>query len=281
MKRARGMFIKFQGTQFNEESDEDTTLPHGLLRNLGQVLPYDEFILKTVNDDSYLIRLLPQLNEFIRRIDVIISKKPTVNIYYPLLPWLHVIGCCEHFRTTGQVTRPIRVNNWHLRTEGKLVRIGVITIFILILTIQGYQLFLYSAESLPATTRQSSMMTSSASSPYDPANLDGQSANTSNERDPILDNNSIMGNNSGSGIAMNATRLCDASPELLKLIKDSKKKYEKSLSNKSTSSNVSFLLKHKVEELLAELSEYIGAFQPTDLMVESNQIVTEVSRQTR
>ncbi|CAB4493290.1 unnamed protein product [Rhizophagus irregularis] len=78
-------------------------------------------------------------------------------------------------------------------------------------------------------------MTSSASSPYDPANLDGQSANTSNERDPILDNN-IEG---------------------------------------------SFLLKHKVEELLAELSEYIGAFQPTDLMVESNQIVTEVSRQTR
>ncbi|CAB5195182.1 unnamed protein product [Rhizophagus irregularis] len=148
-------------------------------------------------------------------------------------------------------------------------------------SLRRYQLFLYSAESLPATTRQSSMMTSSASSPYDPANLDGQSANTSNERDPILDNNSIMGNNSGSGIAMNATRLCDASPELLKLIKDSKKKYEKSLSNKSTSSNVSFLLKHKVEELLAELSEYIGAFQPTDLMVESNQIVTEVSRQTR
>ncbi|UZO00276.1 uncharacterized protein OCT59_001528 [Rhizophagus irregularis] len=131
-------------------------------------------------------------------------------------------------------------------------------------------LFLYSAESLPATTRQgalSSMMTSSASSPYDPANLDGQSANTSNERDPILDNNSIMGNNSGSGIAMNATRLCDASPELLKLIKDSKKK--------------SFLLNHKVEELLAESSEYIGAFQPTDLMVESNQIVTEVLRQTK
>uniref|UniRef100_U9T1V4 Uncharacterized protein n=1 Tax=Rhizophagus irregularis (strain DAOM 181602 / DAOM 197198 / MUCL 43194) TaxID=747089 RepID=U9T1V4_RHIID len=124
-------------------------------------------------------------------------------------------------------------------------------------------------------------MTSSASSPYDPANLDGQSANTSNERDPILDNNSIMGNNSGSGIAMNATRLCDASPELLKLIKDSKKKYEKSLSNKSTSSNVSFLLNHKVEELLAESSEYIGAFQPTDLMVESNQIVTEVLRQTK
>ncbi|CAG8442975.1 20093_t:CDS:2 [Rhizophagus irregularis] len=42
--------IKFQGTQFNEESDEDTTLPHGLLRNLGQVLPYDEFILKTVTE---------------------------------------------------------------------------------------------------------------------------------------------------------------------------------------------------------------------------------------
>ncbi|EXX53044.1 hypothetical protein RirG_247680 [Rhizophagus irregularis DAOM 197198w] len=72
-------------------------------------------------------------------------------------------------------------------------------------SLRRYQLFLYSAESLPATTRQgalSSMMTSSASSPYDPANLDGQSANTSNERDPILDNNSIMGNNSGSGIAM-------------------------------------------------------------------------------
>ncbi|GBC20234.2 histone-binding protein SET3 [Rhizophagus irregularis DAOM 181602=DAOM 197198] len=62
-----------------------------------------------------------------------------------------------------------------------------------------------SAGSLPATPRQgaqSSIMTSSASSPYDPANPDGQSANTSNERDPILDNNSIMGNNSGSGIAM-------------------------------------------------------------------------------
>ncbi|CAB5360371.1 unnamed protein product [Rhizophagus irregularis] len=134
------------------------------------------------------------------------------------------------------------VNNWHLRTEGILVRIGVITIFILILTIQGYQLFLYSAESLPATPRQgalSSMMTSSTSSPYDPAR---QSANISNERDPILDNNSIMGNNSG--------------------IKGS------------------FLLNHIVEELLAESSEYICAFQPTDLMVESNQIVTEVSRQT-
>ncbi|PKK75293.1 hypothetical protein RhiirC2_846134 [Rhizophagus irregularis] len=236
MKRARGMFIKFQETQFNEESDEDTTLPHGLLRNLGQV-----------NYDSYLIRLLPQLNEFIRMEELML-----------------LLG----------------VNNWHLRTEGILVRIGVITIFILILTIQGYQLFLYSAESLPATPRQgalSSMMTSSTSSPYDPAR---QSANISNERDPILDNNSIMGNNSGSGIAMNATRLCDASPELLKLIKDSKKKYEKSLSNKSTSSNVSFLLNHIVEELLAESSEYICAFQPTDLMVESNQIVTEVSRQT-
>ncbi|GBC01871.1 hypothetical protein RclHR1_04360016 [Rhizophagus clarus] len=62
-----------------------------------------------------------------------------------------------------------------------------------------------SAGSLPATPRQgaqSSMMTSSASSPYDPANPDGQSANTSNERDPILDNSNIVGNNSGSGIAM-------------------------------------------------------------------------------
>ncbi|CAB4403085.1 unnamed protein product [Rhizophagus irregularis] len=37
----------------------------------------------------------------------------------------------------------------------------------------------------------------------------------------------------------------------------------------------SFLLNHIVEELLAESSEYICAFQPTDLMVESNQIVTE------
>ncbi|GBC50499.2 hypothetical protein GLOIN_2v741538 [Rhizophagus irregularis DAOM 181602=DAOM 197198] len=169
------------------------------------------YIKFKVNDDSYLIRLLPQLNEFIRMEELMLL----------LNDWA-------------------RVNNWHLRTEGKLVRIGVITIFILILTIQGYQLFLYSAESLPATTRQgalSSMMTSSASSPYDPANLDGQSANTSNERDPILDNNSIMGNNSGI--------------------------------------EGSFLLNHKVEELLAESSEYIGAFQPTDLMVESNQIVTE------
>ncbi|CAB5356422.1 unnamed protein product [Rhizophagus irregularis] len=33
-------------------------------------------------------------------------------------------------------------------------------------------------------------------------------------------------------------RLCDASPELLKLIKDSEKEYEKPLSNKSTSSSV-------------------------------------------
>ncbi|RGB43862.1 hypothetical protein C1646_808997 [Rhizophagus diaphanus] len=162
---------------------------------------------------------------------------------------------------TGQVTRPIsRLANLHPSSQ--------------------------TNKSNRATPRQgavSSMMTSSASSPYDPANPDGQSANTSNERDPILDNNSIMGNNSGSGISVvtfYTMRLCDASPELLKLIKDSEKKYEKSLSNKSTSSNVTFLLNHEVEELLAESSEYIDAFQPTDLMVESNQIVTEVSRQT-
>jgi hypothetical protein len=55
-----------------------------------------------------------------------------------------------------------------------------------------------SAGSLPATPRQgaqSSIMSSSASSPYDPANPDGQSSNISNERDPSLDN---VGNNSGT-----------------------------------------------------------------------------------
>ncbi|CAG8467410.1 6700_t:CDS:2 [Funneliformis caledonium] len=61
-----------------------------------------------------------------------------------------------------------------------------------------------SSASLSATPRQgaqSSMMSSPLSSPYDPANPDGQSANISNERDPALDNN-VIGNNSGSGNTM-------------------------------------------------------------------------------
>ncbi|CAI2181328.1 13463_t:CDS:2 [Funneliformis geosporum] len=62
----------------------------------------------------------------------------------------------------------------------------------------------YNSSTSSATPRggaQSSMMSSPLSSPYDPANPDGQSANISNERDSALDNSNV-GNNTGSGITM-------------------------------------------------------------------------------